>query len=734
MYSKIRMAMIMKRFATGTRGGVISFHSVRLPLFQTLVSQHSQHWRCSHGCGLVEVSSSSILFDKCGPFSRGRTTRVCSTVFVGSRQYHGTSILERQKAASRKLKLKLKLKSELEQAEEDAKALTIPIKEQIIAFGNHDQWREILMLYKDQKQHFNASDFADVMSQMARIRQVRRNDRLFEAFLADLNAYLQEHGIKWLGGVRQLSTIVYAIARLGLKPERNSSANQIMTFVQGDETVEWLLESKDPRSVANCVWACGKLGIEAPTLFKRLDEGSEWFMDNGNTQDVANCVVACGTLGIKLPKLFGLLNQRAEWLFKYGTPQGIANCVWACGELGIQAPKLFKVLDKRAKWLMDNGKPQEVSNCVWACGILAVEAPKLFKLLDNRADWLFEAESPHNIGDCAWACGTLGIEAPKLFLLLDQRAEWLMEHGNPQNIANCAWACGRLGIESPKLFQLLDEHAAWLFESENTQVIANCLWACGTLGIVTPKLFKLCDQRAEWLMENGNPRVIATCAWSLAVLGTYSPGFFSALERCIDKFLVDADSQDLCSTCYAIAIHDHVSLNQRDLLPVLWTSLLDRKIGDLPDETLTQILHVQTFSSAYDIQLASPQADLRRQLEEFTFTTQSSTFETNVSNTLLDVGFAHQREVSPLKSIPGLLSIDIACPDRMVAIECDGPSHYLSIIGHVERRENGPTKAKRRLLQHLGWIVINLNSAEAFQHELSKEWLRDKLSEGGVKL
>ncbi|KAI2505410.1 Metallo-peptidase family M12B Reprolysin-like [Fragilaria crotonensis] len=179
--------------------------------------------------------------------------------------------------------------------------------------------------------------------------------------------------------------------------------------------------------------------------------------------------------------------------------------------------------------------------------------------------------------------------------------------------------------------------------------------------------------------------------------------------------------------CYAIAV--------LDLLPVLRTSLLDRKINDLPDEAWTHIIYAQKFSSAYGIHLGSPPAGLQTQLEEFACFTLSSSFAIHVSNALLDIGFDHERNLFSLESVPGV-SIEIACPDQMVVIECDGPNHYLLNVGDGQRREDGPTKAKRLLLQHLGWNVINLHAAEAYNlnsaHEVSEEWLRDKLSQGCV--
>jgi len=82
-----------------------------------------------------------------------------------------------------------------------------------------------------------------------------------------------------------------------------------------------------------------------------------------------------------------------------------------------------------------------------------------------------------------------------------------------------------------------------------------------------------------------------------------------------------------------------------------------------------------------------------------------------------------------------MLAIDMACKDRMIAIEYDGPSHFLKGVDFVElSMENGPTKAKRRMLQKLGWTVINLDWKDNKKHETNSEWLKLKLVESGVDL
>merc|ERR1719247_1623254 len=77
-----------------------------------------------------------------------------------------------------------------------------------------------------------------------------------------------------------------------------------------------------------------------------------------------------------------------------------------------------------------------------------------------------------------------------------------------------------------------------------------------------------------------------------------------------------------------------------------------------------------------------------------------------VSECMRRVGFEHQMEVSPfviseeLRSfaVDDYLAIDFANVERRIAIEFNGPFHYLH-----DGSENGTTIAKHRLLKALGW-------------------------------
>ena len=74
-----------------------------------------------------------------------------------------------------------------------------------------------------------------------------------------------------------------------------------------------------------------------------------------------------------------------------------------------------------------------------------------------------------------------------------------------------------------------------------------------------------------------------------------------------------------------------------------------------------------------------------------------------------------------------------------MAIEYDGDRHFVRSASSGQRTasRNGRTKAKRRLLEKLGWTVINLDfrdHREAVRRSAVKEWLQQELIDAGIVL
>ena len=96
--------------------------------------------------------------------------------------------------------------------------------------------------------------------------------------------------------------------------------------------------------------------------------------------------------------------------------------------------------------------------------------------------------------------------------------------------------------------------------------------------------------------------------------------------------------------------------------------------------------------------LLSIQLELREAVDKAvaSINTTSSRSQSEVSSMLTESGFQHEEEVSPFDEggDARFMAIDMACRDRMVAIEFNGPFHY-----NIDGRSNGKTMMKERLLE-----------------------------------
>ena len=88
-------------------------------------------------------------------------------------------------------------------------------------------------------------------------------------------------------------------------------------------------------------------------------------------------------------------------------------------------------------------------------------------------------------------------------------------------------------------------------------------------------------------------------------------------------------------------------------------------------------------------------------------------FEEDIAWDLVGYGFIGlKRGMSPFAGEEGgeLLKIDIAFEKERVALELDGPTHFLKSLEEKgegeEPRRDGPTKAKTRLMESLRWQVF----------------------------
>ena len=662
---------------------------------------------------------------------------------------------------------------------------SIAINKRIIKLGAEKDWRGILLLFEQEGGNFSNVNYATAMVQLGRSRTIDRSDPSFQAFLNSLWTKINVNGLSWIG-VRQTANIVHAIGKLKL---RNQGASDVLDwiarediakeFVHGkveradaqnmantvwafanlqkqapmllaniEDRSDWLVQNGEPQHVANTVWAFATLKTEAPILLSAIEARSDWLVQNGTPQCVANTVWAFATLQTEAPLLMAQIETRSDWLVRNGTPQAVANTAWAFAVLKTKAPMLWSAIDARSDWLVQNGTPQSVSNTVWALATLRAEAPKFLAAIGARADWLIQNSTPQGIANTAWALGALKTKAPNILTAIEARSDWLVENGTPQSVSNTVWALATLLTEPPTLLAAIEAKADWLVYNAKPQEISNTVWAFATLETEAPRLLAAIDARADWLVQNGNAQVLSNTAWAFATLGFEASMFFDEVDRNPMSVLGnESNPQTVANSCFAIATALRID-NSRDLLQKLWDRAIELFEADavsFVDVAFWQLAQTQIFAKAWGVDLSPCPVSLSRKMEETikAFTAEDNSVSRSskeLSLLLEEIGFEHECEVPPAGNIlGGIMAIDFACTKRKVAIEFDGVAHFLKALGSggLTSQRNGPTIAKRRLLQQLGWTVINLDFRdyiESIRILNQKEWLMNELKQSGVAL
>ena len=205
--------------------------------------------------------------------------------------------------------------------------------------------------------------------------------------------------------------------------------------------------------------------------------------------------------------------------------------------------------------------------------------------------------------------------------------------------------------------------------------------------------------------------------------------------------------QSVANLCHAVAIGTQPSAHAA-LLASLW-----EKAAQLFDEGASyeniasvQLAQSQLFANAWGVALpAHPTESMFKGMVDALASIPAddniaSTSTQEISTTLKEIGFDHELEVPPESTSQyGMLAVEFACKSRKVAIEYDGDRHFLRSMSSGQRTScrNGRTKAKRRLLEKLGWTIINLDfreHREAQRGSAVKEWLQQQLFDAGVVL
>ena len=303
---------------------------------------------------------------------------------------------------------------------------------------------------------------------------------------------------------------------------------------------------------------------------------------------------------------------------------------------------------------------------------------------------------PQDLSNTMWSAATLGFSPP---------ADWMnhfleaskqkMATLNSKDFSQTIWALA-VSRHRPidawlQLFLDASLNKSYIF---NAQDLSTILWGLAALGVAPgADWMDAWATRVAALIDTLPSRNAVNSLWALTVLQMQDSGvFWSLLQQAFHLLTPESDGRDLYSIYDVLQI---AAAKKVDGLPT-------------PDASLLEVAR-----KAWN-------RDLVEQAQQ-----RASFDHQAVMSVLGELGVAHEQEHFCLQTGR---SIDIALLDRRIAIEVDGPSHFLN----TQKRTDG-TLLRNRVLKGAGSVVsIPFFEWDALKSmSAQKEYIQRKLSSTG---
>ncbi|PNW72731.1 hypothetical protein CHLRE_15g638750v5 [Chlamydomonas reinhardtii] len=512
------------------------------------------------------------------------------------------------------------------------------------------------------------------------------------------------------------------------------------------------------QDVSNTLWACAKLGYRDSDLLRPLAEAAAALAPDMNAQGLANSLWALEVLGCTgsafragLEAMYGAALRRLRTpkeaeAFK---PQDLSNILLALEglQLGGKQSELLAaavaaecVRRLRAPKEAEAFKPQELSNILLALEglqlggkqselLAAAVAAECVRRL--RAPKEAEAFKPQELSNILLALEGLQLGGKQSERLAAAVAAEGVRRGfagfKPQELSNSAWALAKMGYGAGATPQAMEQshwYAAAVAAAERPGVMAgakpqawaNLLYALALVRHQPPPT--LLDAGAAAAMQRGTAQHCANTLWALAVLQLRHAGLEAAvcgrlgeLLRLGPESLVE---QALCNSLWALAALAGggvpASPAAAALAPALAREAVHR-IRDLAGDDFRQLWQAQHELGGEVAEALARSPDLLAAMEAAVAAQRSTTSTT--SSTQKQVAEALQRLLQkgrlPIVSVrtevvvEGVLGrVDIVADwsdGRRVAIEVDGPDHFLTNRKDDPSAVDGSTALRNRQLR-----------------------------------
>ncbi|EJK43767.1 hypothetical protein THAOC_37756, partial [Thalassiosira oceanica] len=517
---------------------------------------------------------------------------------------------------------------------------------------------------------------------------------------------------------QDFANILWSFAKSG---EADSKLFQAL----GNHIVMRSLNDFWPQDVSNIVWAYAAAGVSHPELFKKIGDHVAGLdsLDSFEPQHLSNIAWSFATVGESNPKLFKKIGDHVAGLGSLGSfkPQALSNISWACAKAGESNPKLFKKIGDHIAGPSSLGSfyPQDFSNTAWAFATAGASHLELFNKIGNHIAGLGSLDSfnPQALSNTAWAFASAGESHPKLFKKIGDHIAGLgsLDSFKPQNLSNTAWAYATARVFHSRLFEKLTEVVAKK-DHFDERAISNFLWACATVGYTDERLFSAFAPVIESKLHECNEQDLANIAWAYSVanipkqdlpvrkgefieiqhianflwacvtVGHTDERLLSAFAPVIASKLDECNDQDLANIAWAYSVANA----PQDVFNKGYVVALALYEKEFSGEQLAQLHQWQLWQQELESGIELPRS-LRAKCRN-TFTSQGfseSKLQNNVVDELRIAGLDLGEEVllGSGYRIDALVKVG---DERKVAVEVDGPSHF------IQRRPAGSTTLKHR--------------------------------------
>jgi len=280
-----------------------------------------------------------------------------------------------------------------------------------------------------------------------------------------------------------------------------------------------------------------------------------------------------------------------------------------------------------------------------------------------------------------------------------------------------------------------------LLSSCEERQLANIVHGLAKTGVHTneaDRLYAAVAGAATRSMSGFKPQELANTVWAFATAGVRADALYAAVAGAATRSVSGFTLQDLANTAWAFATADveHPALSAQLKLAI--TSSLLRAPESWDVAKLSQV-HQWQLCLMLDAGTGSSHAhllgdELRRRCCDAMqdAATHPSQLQRSVGAVVDEIHPGFEQET--IEQQTGY-SLDLALRSSRVAIEVDGPSHFLRDSSRGENCPNGPTRLKRRLLLAADWHLVSVPFYEwdgLNGREAQREYLKGKLGAVGL--